>query len=382
MGATPNQSYLRYTFPSGMRVKFSHLEQEKNIYDWQGAQIPFIGFDELTHFSEKQFFYMLSRNRSTSGVPGYVRATTNPDSESWVRKFLDWWIGEDGFPIKSRDGVLRWFIRVNNELMWADSREELIKKYGPETLPKSVTFISARLEDNKILMEKDPGYRANLDNLPYVDRMRLLGGNWNVRPTAGNMFKREWFEIIDSLPEVVSTVRYWDRASSKKKNSAYTVGLLMHKTRSGQYIISDIVRFQERPLGVRTNIKNIAIQDGKKVTIWFEQDPGQAGVFEVDEYVRMLAGYHVKKNQVRQDKVERAKPLSSQCEQGNVKILRGRWNDTFFDEAEAFPDSNLKDQVDAASGAFNMLVKGHVEYSKEMAQAGKGKTLFSNKDID
>ena len=56
--ATPKESTLEWDFPSGMRVKFAHLEHEKNALDWQGAQVPFIGFDELTHFTEYQFFYL------------------------------------------------------------------------------------------------------------------------------------------------------------------------------------------------------------------------------------------------------------------------------------------------------------------------------------
>jgi hypothetical protein len=109
--AKPRESTLEWSFPSGMRMKFSHLEYDKDVLNWQGSQIPFIAFDELTHFSQRMFFYMLSRNRSASGVPGYIRATTNPDPKSWVRTFIDWWIGKDGYAIPERSGVIRWFIR-------------------------------------------------------------------------------------------------------------------------------------------------------------------------------------------------------------------------------------------------------------------------------
>ncbi len=66
------------------------MEHEKNCYDWQGTEIAYLGFDELTHFTEKQFYYLLSRNRSVSGVKPYVRATCNPDADSWVAKLIDW----------------------------------------------------------------------------------------------------------------------------------------------------------------------------------------------------------------------------------------------------------------------------------------------------
>ena len=88
-GAKPRLDNLSWTFPPyNTKITFGHLEHEKNMLDWQGAQIAFIGFDELTHFTRKQFFYMLSRNRSGSGVRPYIRATCNPDSDSWVADLL------------------------------------------------------------------------------------------------------------------------------------------------------------------------------------------------------------------------------------------------------------------------------------------------------
>lgn len=85
LGAAPRIGSLQYEFPSGCSISFRHLQHEATVFDWQGAQVPFIGFDELTHFTKKQFFYMLSRNRSTCGVKPYIRATCNPDADSWVK---------------------------------------------------------------------------------------------------------------------------------------------------------------------------------------------------------------------------------------------------------------------------------------------------------
>ena len=79
-----------WRWPRGGKLKFSHLQFETTVYDWQGAQITLICFDELTHFSAHRFFYMVSRNRSTCGVRPYIRGTCNPDSESWVADFLSW----------------------------------------------------------------------------------------------------------------------------------------------------------------------------------------------------------------------------------------------------------------------------------------------------
>jgi hypothetical protein len=82
-------------WPRAGKIKFSHLQLATTVYDWQGAQITLICFDKLTHFTAHQFFYMASRNRSNCGVKPYIRATCNPDADSWVAEFLAWWIDQE-----------------------------------------------------------------------------------------------------------------------------------------------------------------------------------------------------------------------------------------------------------------------------------------------
>lgn len=200
-GAQPVAHVLEWNFGIGGKVKFAHLEHDSTVLDWQGAQIPLIGFDELTHFTRAQFFYMLSRNRSTCGVRPYVRATCNPDADSWVAEFISWWIDQTtGYAIPERGGKIRWFVRVGDVLVWADSAEELIEAHGPEALPKSVTFIPASIQDNKALLAADPGYLANLNALPTVERERLKNGNWKIRPAAGLYFQADWVRWYERRP--------------------------------------------------------------------------------------------------------------------------------------------------------------------------------------
>lgn len=203
VGGVPRESSLEWKFPKGSKLKFAHLEYEKNKLDYQGSQIPFIGFDELTHFSETMFFYLLSRNRSTCGVKPYVRATCNPDPDSWVAKIVSWWIDQEtGFPIPERDGVLRYFIRYGDNYIWGDSKAEVIKNASsildemlakaqeeadrlkiknpikPEDLVKSITFISGSIYQNIELLKVDPGYLANLLSQDEATRRSLLESNW------------------------------------------------------------------------------------------------------------------------------------------------------------------------------------------------------------
>jgi predicted phage terminase large subunit-like protein len=366
-GAIGSASTLKWVFPSGSVIKMNHLEDEKSKLSHQGAQYSFIGFDELTHFGESSFWYLLSRNRSWSaGLKPYIRATCNPDPDHFVRKLIDWWIDNDtGLPIPERDAVLRWFVRPSDELVWGDSRGELIARFGDKSMPKSLTFIRATLQSNKIFTAADPGYESNLKALPKVDRDRLLYGNWNARASSGEVFRREWFEVIEHGPAFYTGqhVRYWDRAatavSAASPDPDWTVGVKMLRTMTGQYVIEDVVRLRGTPAQVEDLIRRVASQDGPSVVIGIEQDPGQAGVAEAGYYVKALSGYSVATPRVITNKLTRAKPLSSQAEHGNVKLLRGRWNEDFLNELHNFaPEGDQvghDDQVDAASGAFTML---------------------------
>ena len=364
----------RFTQPGsnsggGASVGFGHLEHEKTVLNWQGAQIPLICFDELTHFTAKQFWYLLSRNRSMCGVRPYVRATCNPDADSWVAEFISWWIDpETGFAIPERSGVLRWFVRIGDKIIWADRPEELAGYTAADENgvdrpipPKSVTFIPAKLSDNKALMAADPGYLANLMALPTVERERLLGGNWKIRPAAGLMFQRGWCTVVDVVPAGARWVRGWDLGATPKTESNdpdWTAGTKIGKLPDGRYIVTHHVRDRKSPSGVEMLIKNTATADSKDVKISLPQDPGQAGKSQVQSLTRMLAGFSVKATPESGDKVTRFSPFSAQAEAGNVLVLRGPWNEDWFTALEGFPDAAHDDDADSTSRAFNALLGG------------------------
>ncbi len=359
MGARPRETFLEWIWPAGCRFKYSYMQYDQDRFDWDGAQIPLIMFDQLEHFSWKQFSYMFSRNRSLCGVRPYIRATCNPDPDHWLRGFLAWWVDDDtGYAIEERSGKIRWFITIEDEVIWADTKEELTKKYGDKVLPKSFTFIRSNVLDNKILLGKNPEYLANLMALPLIERERLRFGNWNIREQAGTFFRREWFEMVDAAPgKLVSIVRYWDRAVGEDDDSSYTAGVKIAKCSNGYFWVLDSYRFRGSAGKVEQALKNIASQDGRDCLIGIEQDPGQAGKVEAQLQVRGLAGYKTKINVARESKGTRAKPFSAQVEAGNVKVVRGPWNKEYLNELENFDgtDKRICDQVDASSGAFFLL---------------------------
>ena len=354
---------------------------EKDVLKWQGSQIPLILFDELTHFSRKQFFYMLSRNRSTCGVKPYVRASCNPDSESWVAEFISWWWDKNtGYPIPERSGVLRWFIRRDDVLHWANSKQELCEKFDLKTPeeqsePKSVTFIASTLQDNKILMEKDPSYMANLKALSIVERERLLYGNWKIKPAQGLYFPRNKVNLIEEVPnDVKQWVRAWDFAATEdRKNTengaAYTAGVLIGKRKNGSYIIADVINRRMNAGEVRQTVLNTAKTDNakyKNVKIRLSQDPGQAGKDQAEQYLKLLSGFSVSVVRESGDKQTRAEPFSAQwiglqcTEKGNVFVLLSDWTESYLSQLESFPEGKYKDMVDASSNGFAELMKENV----------------------
>lgn len=374
-GTTPR---FNWRFSGKSKLTFAHIEKDDDLSSWQGTEIAYIGFDELTHFSKKQFLYMLSRNRSTCGIRPYMRATCNPDSDSWVADFISWWIDPDtGYAIPERSGIVRYMVNINDNISWFATREEGVQfaieqgvpKDEAEFSTKSVTFIASSLQDNKILMETDPGYMANLRALPLIDMERLLKGNWKIKAAAGLFFRRTQIEMIEAIPaDVVSWVRAWDLAASKETKDGdpdYTACCLMGKRRDGRYVIADVMNKRLSASEVRILVKMTAKADKAKygrVVQKLSQDPGQAGKEQAESYVKMLSGFIVKTATESGSKESRAEPLAAQWQVGNVQVLEADWNEMYFNQMESFPESKHDDMVDGSSSAFNEL-ESAVTYS-------------------
>jgi hypothetical protein len=238
-GGEPRESSLDWTWSNGSKVSFRHLEYEKNKYDWQGAQIPFLGFDELTHFTESMFFYLLSRNRSECGVKPYVRATCNPDPESWVAKLVEWWIDpETGYAILERRGVIRYFIKYGSDYIWGDSYDEVKEKawhflepmviqsgLTPKDFIKSITFVSGSIYDNKEGLKNDPSYPGNLLSQDEDTRKQLLEGNWKMSTSPMDVYDYNAFSgVFDNVKEVSKVGKFITADIAMKGSNKLVVG--------------------------------------------------------------------------------------------------------------------------------------------------------------
>lgn len=401
LGAEPRETAREWTFPSGARVKFAAIQYEADKLQWQGAQATMFGFDELSHFSLGQFLYVgMSRGRSSSGIPSFVRATVNPDAESWVAEFLAWWIDQEtGFAIRERAGVVRYVTRDGERWAWADTARELFERFphhfvdpdtGAVSPPKSVTFVPARLSDNPALLRGNPGYRASLMMLPLVERQRLLEGNWKVKAEAGKIFDRAWFEVVDHVPDGGDACRGWDLAATAKeirgssgqararRDPDYTAGVLIRRVK-GVYYVTDCFAKQMNVADSDRWMTELAGRDdgrasaaGATYRVAWEVEPGSAGIREDERLTVLLSGYRRGGRRATGDKYVRSKRLAVEAEAGNVKLLRGAWNEEWLTHMHHQPDLPHDDIHDATALAFNELDGGAGVWVRDYAGVFRG----------
>lgn len=354
-----NQSTLTLTFPAGGQLAFRHLQYEKNVYDWQGAQLTFVAFDESTHFSWKQISYLLSRLRTTSGLPTKMRLTCNPDAESWLASFLGWWIDQrTGYPRADRAGRALWMYVENDVPQFYADPAEARRRHptlAAESPPLSVAFVPSSLDDTPQLA--GTGYKGRLLAQTEIERERLLKGNWRITATDG-LFKPHWFPVAEAPPAGLRRVRAWDLAATEPKDKDdpdWTVGTLLGADGEGRFYVLDVARDRLTPAGVRAMVRRMAEWDGQDVPVVVEQEGGSAGKAVVDDYVRLLAGWTVKGVKPTGDKVARANPVAAQAERGNVLLVRSPWNQAWLAEMARFPYGKHDDQTDSLSLAFAFL---------------------------
>jgi predicted phage terminase large subunit-like protein len=286
-----------------------------------------------------------------------------------VHRLLQWWIDpQTGYAIPERSGVVRWFVRLEDDSMeWAADAVTLRARHGRE--PVSLAFVRMELRDNPALTAKDPDYDGKLLALPRVDRERLRAGNWNVQPAAGLVLDRGWFRIDTAAPRAARRVRYWDKAGTEGAGD-WTAGVRLSVTPEGRWTIEDIVRGQWSALERNRVIRQVAVDDGGEVDIWLEQEPGSGGKESAEISIRELAGYVVQADRPTGAPVTRVGPLASQAEAGNVILLAGPWNEAFLREAHDFPEAARDDQVMAAAGAFNKLALGWADLGSMVSVLG------------
>lgn len=151
-----------WNFPSGAKIYFGSMHHESDRYQYQGRRFDYIAFDELTHFTSEEYFYMFSRNRpGAADMRNYIRASANPGGigHGWVKsRFID--------PAPPMTPIV--------------SRQKIRKSDGKEiTQTRERIFVPSSVFDNPVLMQNAPNYIASLSMLPEAEKKALLYGDWN-----------------------------------------------------------------------------------------------------------------------------------------------------------------------------------------------------------
>ena len=201
-----------------------------------------------------------------------------------------------------------------------------------------------------------------LAGIQRVQTAYSFGALYQGHPTAreGSMFPRDRIQIVDEAPAGMNWVRFWDYAGTEG-GGAYTAGvkLGMHK---GLVYVLDVQRFQKAALERDNHVLATATLDKSSGngSQWLEQEPGSAGKDAAARFVRMLAGHNAHHETATGDKITRAEQSgwAATWQAGNVRLLRGGWNEAYIREHESFgPGAKYKDQVDASVGAYTKAVK-------------------------
>ena len=217
-----SQNDMTWNFTNGGWLKFSYYSGSFQDFKdrFQGRQFAYICIDEGTQCPYKKFKYLLTNNRNAAHIRNRFWITCNPDPESWVRKFIDWWVDEDGYIIPERDCVIRYCFMdgdTPDSIYWGNTREEVYEQcshlidrlwnkyrdsYEPlgytkyDVFIKSATFIRADVSENIKLISTDPSYIANLAQQDEEQRMRDLEANWNWKAAGDDLIKMADMEAI------------------------------------------------------------------------------------------------------------------------------------------------------------------------------------------
>lgn len=387
----------KLVFPSGASISFSHYENDSAGDLYQGIEMSSVFYDEGTHASESHLWWLFSRLRTEADMGDAepcMWVSCNPDPDSFLFDWVKFWLYPEGhekygLPDPEKNGLTRYLLRIEDNLVWGDTWEELYDKYHnpdldkdhPEQVrPISFQVLLGNLYDNPTLMRTNPGYKASLEALPEVEKQRLLLGNWTARETGSTYFQRDWCpeQVDEPLPhEIVRTVRAYDFAGTLKSASNpspdYTVGVKISKLKSGGYFVHEVVRTRILPGDHETFILSNAKRDGFNVDIVIPVDPGSNGKFVASLLTRTIGehGYRVRTLRTTGGKLDRFRPFSSLAMNGHITFLKGCGvdlenniesdNNFVYKELEAFTgkrrggESGHDDIVDACSDAIEIL---------------------------
>ena len=237
-----------FTFPSGSTLSFGYLAHDNDLDQYQGSELQFVGFDELTQFTEKQYTYLHSRLRKlkSSDIPIRMRAGTNPGGRghNWVKKrFI---LGD-------------------------------------------VPFIPSSYEDNIYLDTEE--YTKSLMKLDELTRRQLMDGDWDAVITKGLLINLErlhqnLIRIDDSFKPVFSTIGIDPAGSGTDK---FSVSLLTYFTNE-KFVLMDLMATPDNDM-IEEHVRNFIIRNLKynPVLVNFEREPGSRSEDALKYWIGVLS---------------------------------------------------------------------------------------------
>jgi predicted phage terminase large subunit-like protein len=382
----------KIVFPSKAVVQFSHYENRnaKNLY--QGLQLSGIMYDEASHSEEEDIWWLISRLRSKAKCPHSIWLTVNPDPDSWILKYAMPYLHQEGHELAGRpdpekNGTEKWLLRVAGDIVWGESKQELLDRYGNKLLPgehpvkpRSFLGLFGTVDDNKPLLHIQPDYKANLESLPKAECERLRWGNWFARPTGSTFFSRHDVIELDTPPprsEFVRVVRSYDFAgvlpNDNNRSPDYTASVKMGKLKTGDYVILEVTRTRMKFGTWMEHIYENAQRDGSNVEILLPEDPNPMAKASTVRMCRELteSGYAATYKRSGQGKLDSFRPFAASVQIGVVSVVKNcatdLWNKIysdnsfFYNELEAFDgerrggENGHDDMVDCCSSAYSYL---------------------------
>ena len=387
----------KLVFPSGASVSFSHYENDSAGDLYQGIEMSSVFYDEGTHASESHLWWLFSRLRTEADMGDCepcMWISCNPDPDSFLFSWVSWWLYPEGhekygLPDPEKNGVTRYLLRIDGNLVWGDTWEELYDKYHnpdldkdhPEQVrPISFQVLLGTIYDNPTLMRTNPGYKAALEALPDVERRRLLLGDWTARETGSTYFQRDWCQEASEEPpksDIVRTVRAYDFAGTLKTDGNpspdYTACMKISKLKNGSYFVHEALKTRILPGDWLNFIIENARRDGFNTEIIIPLDPGASAKLATGLLTREISeyGYRVRTLRASGSKLDRFRPFSSLAMNGHITFLKGcgtdlenniqNDNNFVYKELEAFTgkrksgESGHEDLADAGADAIAIL---------------------------
>lgn len=343
------KAYFRTHDGGKAEVVFKSAEKPDKLRGFSNAGL---WFDEATVMKKEAFLFAYPTLRFRGRLGPCLITATPKGTRHWTFETF--------------------FTPITEEFAIANPNPRYLYTGGRFYAPKKGTeLVRSRSIDNPFLPPQyDETNRAQYSTMLAEQE---FGGEFV--DIAGLMFRREWFPIVNQAPRVAVRVRYWDRAATPG-SGCFTAGVLMARDRRGLWYVEDVVRGQWSAHERNEVMRQTAILDkakyGGEVIIFTETEGGSAGKEVSEQLLTMFGGFPMYTDNVGggkqfrsvlgeklpgQAKIVRAFPFQAQAEAGNVRVVRGAWNEAWFTELIAFPEYKFMDQVDGTTGAFNKLAQ-------------------------